>query len=126
MDHCPRCGSEQVIWQSRKKRLQFCRSCHRSFTPWTEDVSSPQTLGQYLCLLRGKAGATTKSAAAQIGISAPFITMVERGRKRPSLATLDRWVAALDGHPELARQFWETWRKQDPQPKRRSSCHDKP
>jgi len=116
-DHCPRCGSDRVRIRYPETQRWYCDACERFFSDWTEDVTHPDTLGRYLCLLRGRKGLTIKDVSRLVGTSDAFITMVERGRRRPSLANLARWVQALGGDLGRARQFWDNWRKETPERK---------
>ncbi len=50
----------------------------------------------YLKRIRKKKGMSQEVLAQRAGISRSFLCEIERGRKSPSLATLERLAAALD------------------------------
>ncbi|MBI1386723.1 MAG: cupin domain-containing protein [Rhizobiales bacterium] len=56
---------------------------------------SPPSLGDEIRALRRTLGLTLDGLAAQAGLSTGFLSLVERDRKRPSLAALQRISAAL-------------------------------
>lgn len=59
------------------------------------DPFSPTTLGARIRELRRRRDLTSTKLAAAAHISQPFVTEIERGKKSPSFATLERIAEAL-------------------------------
>lgn len=59
------------------------------------DPFSPPTLGERVRTLRRQRGWTSTHLAQLSSISQPFLTEIERGKKSPSFATLERIAQAL-------------------------------
>jgi len=55
-----------------------------------------QALGEALKRFRGWAGKKQKELARDTGVSATYISMVENGRRVPSVATFREFARALD------------------------------
>lgn len=60
------------------------------------DPFSPPTLGERIRTLRRQRGWTSTQLAEKAKISQPFLTEIERGKKSPSFATLERIAQAFE------------------------------
>lgn len=58
-------------------------------------------LGQLLRDLRKQEGKHLRDVAEATGLSVSFLSDAERGRVKPSLATLDKWLSALGYEIEM-------------------------
>ena len=63
------------------------------------------SLGQRIHELRGKAGLSLRKLADQIGVSAPFLSDIELGRRFPSDAILAKLADILDVSPDELKQY---------------------
>lgn len=54
-------------------------------------------LGAYLNHLRQQKDASVREVGGKIGISGPFLSLLERGKRDPSIRTLHAIVDVLDG-----------------------------
>jgi transcriptional regulator with XRE-family HTH domain len=63
------------------------------------------SLGQRIHELRDKAGLSLRKLADQIGISSPFLSDIELGRRFPSEEILAKLAKALDVSPDELKQY---------------------
>ena len=63
------------------------------------------SLGQRIHELRDKAGLSLRKLADQIGISSPFLSDIELGRRFPSEEILAKLANALDVSPDELKQY---------------------
>jgi transcriptional regulator with XRE-family HTH domain len=63
------------------------------------------SLGQRIHELRGKARLSLRKLADQIGISSPFLSDIELGRRFPSEEILAKLADALDVSPDELKQY---------------------
>ena len=63
------------------------------------------SLGQRIHELRGKAGLSLRKLADQIGVSAPFLSDIELGRRFPSEEILAKLAGALEVSPDELKQY---------------------
>ena len=62
------------------------------------------SLGQRLRELRDKADLSVRELAKRIGVSSPFLSDIELGRRFPSVEVLGKLAAALNVSPEELKQ----------------------
>ena len=64
-----------------------------------------QTLGQKIRELRDKADLSLRELATKVGVSAPFLSDIELGRRMPSDEVIERLAVPLSIRPEELRKY---------------------